>query len=66
MKPTTKKNPQENSILEQMHQVVANMLWSYDLNNQKLDEIDPFGEYLTNIVWAICCTYHITLEVLPN
>ena len=45
-KPTSKKNSQANSVLERVHQVVANMLRSYDLDNQDLDKLDPFGEYL--------------------
>eukprot|EP00957_Ditylum_brightwellii_P039898 3020680-Ditylum_brightwellii.AAC.1 len=35
-KPTFKKNPQANVILERIHQVVANMLRSFDLDNQEL------------------------------
>ena len=65
-KPTSKKNPQANSVLERVHQVVANMLRSYDLDNQDLDKLDPFGEYLNGIAWAIRCTYHTTLEATPG
>ena len=65
-KPTTKKNPQGNSILERIHQVVANMLRSFDLDNQELDEHDLFGEYLAQVAWAIRCTYHATLRATPG
>ena len=65
-KSTTEKNPQGNSILETIHQVVANMLRSFDLDNQELDEHDPFGEYLAQVAWAICCTYHTALEATPG
>eukprot|EP00957_Ditylum_brightwellii_P151339 11523908-Ditylum_brightwellii.AAC.1 len=61
-KLTTKKNPHVNSILERIHQVVANMLRSYDLDNQELDQIAPFSKYLATIVWENQCTYHTTLE----
>ena len=42
------------------------MLRSYDLDNQDLDKLDPFGEYLHGIAWAIRCTYHTTLEATPG
>eukprot|EP00957_Ditylum_brightwellii_P161887 12325174-Ditylum_brightwellii.AAC.1 len=64
--PRTKKNPQTNLIMERIHQVATNMSWSYDLDNQGLDAIDPFGEYLANIVWAARCTYNTTLGVTPS
>ena len=44
---------QGNSILQRICQVVANMLRSFDLDNQELDEHDPFGEYLAQVAWAI-------------
>jgi hypothetical protein len=65
-KSTTEKNPQGNSILETIHQVVANMLRSFDLDNQELDEHDPFGEYLALVAWTILCTYHTMLEAMPG
>ena len=65
-KPTSKKNPQANSILERIHQVVSNMLRSYNLDDQELDTLDPFSEYLNGIAWAIRCTFHTTLEATPG
>eukprot|EP00957_Ditylum_brightwellii_P032968 2499918-Ditylum_brightwellii.AAC.1 len=34
-KPTSKEKPQANAILERIHQNVANMLRSFDLDNQQ-------------------------------
>eukprot|EP00957_Ditylum_brightwellii_P003012 230277-Ditylum_brightwellii.AAC.1 len=42
------------------------MLRSFDLDNQALDKIDLFGEYLSSIAWAMQCTYHPTLEAMPR
>ena len=42
------------------------MLRAYDLDNQDLDEHDPFGEYLSGIAWAIRSTYHTVLDATPG
>ena len=37
----TTGNPQENSILERIHRVIANLIRTFDLNNTYLDEDEP-------------------------
>ena len=60
MKPTltTTKNPQANSPLEGVHQVILNMLVTKDFSNKVLDYIDPWGENLEYIAWAIRASDH--------
>ena len=62
---TTIKNPQANAPVERIHQVVRNMLLTRDLNNQVFDYIDPWGENLSSIAWAIRASFHSTLNATP-
>ena len=40
-KPITVRNPQANAIVERIHQVIANMVRTFDLEENYLDENDP-------------------------
>ena len=60
------KNPQTNVVLERVHQVVADMLRSKDLENYDLDQDDPWSEILASVAWAIRSTVHSTLEATPG
>ena len=37
-----------------------------DLNERVLDHIDPWGEILSSIAWAIRASYHSTLQATPG
>lgn len=63
-KPTSVKNPQANAILERVHQVVGNMLRTFELED--IIEDDPFDGILSAIAWAIRSTYHTTLQATPG
>ena len=43
-------NPQSNEILERIHQVLADCLWSFSLDEQTINEMDkdPFEEFLSS------------------
>ena len=60
-KPTTSHNPQANAIIERVHKVVSNMLRSFDLEQENLEEDNPFEYFLQSTAWAIRSTYHTTL-----
>jgi Integrase core domain len=64
-KPTTSHNPQANAIIERVHKVVNNMLRSFDLEQENLEEDNPFEYFLQSTVWAIRSTYHATLQATP-
>jgi Integrase core domain. len=51
---TTIKNPQSNAVVEHIHQVIDSMIKIQQLEDQVLDYVDPFGELLASIAWAIC------------
>ena len=48
-KPTTSHNPQANSIIERVHKVVNEMLRSFDLEKETLEEVNPFDYFLQSI-----------------
>ena len=64
-KPTTSHNPQANAIIERAHKVVNDMHRSFDLENENLEEDNPFDYFLQCTAWAIRSTYHTTLQATP-
>ena len=62
---TTIKNPQSNAVIECIHQVIDSMIKTQPLEDQVLDYINPFGEFLASIAWAMRSSYHRTLEATP-
>lgn len=55
-------NPQSNSVLERMHQILADCLRTFELEEKEIDsnEADPFEEYLAQAAYAIRCGFHAT------
>ena len=66
MKPTTTHNPQSNSIIERIHQVLNDMLKTEELESRELDPSRPFDEVLSAAAYAIRCTFHTTLQATPG
>ena len=64
-KPTSVKNPQSNSPVERIHQVLMNMFNTQGLNDRVFDFIDPWGEILSSIAWAVRASHHSTLDATP-
>jgi hypothetical protein len=64
-KPTRIKNPQANKISERLHQVLAQMLRTSELNMAKTITPDDVNVFLDNAAWAICSTYHTVLKASP-
>ena len=64
-KPTTIKNPQANSILERVHQVVANMLRCKNIPDLTVNTEDPWTDILSSVAFAIRSTHHSTLDATP-
>ena len=61
-KPTTVENPQGNSPVERIHQVVQNMIKTKELDKFVFDYIDPWAEVLSSVAWAIRASYHSTIK----
>lgn len=65
-KPITIRNPQANAIIERIHQVVGDMIRTYDTNAIDEDAENPFEGLTSAICWAIRSTYHTTLKATPG
>ena len=63
---TSVKNPQANALVEIVHKVILNMLVTNDLDNKVFNNIDPCGETLASILWAIRASYHLNIMFAPG
>ena len=64
--PITVRNPQANAIVEQIHQTLANLVRTFELENNYLDEEDPWKGILAAAAFAVRSTYHTTLQKTPG
>ena len=65
-RPTTVRNPCANSILEQIHQTMGNIIRTFSLHDQ--DDLiagDPWDGILAATMFALHMTYHTTLQATP-
>ena len=63
--PSTPYNPQSNGIIERVHQVLEDALRTFELEEQDLDESDPWTPFIAATCFAIRSTYHTTLGASP-
>jgi hypothetical protein len=63
---TSIKNPQSNAPVERVHQVLHNMIVTKDLDGRVFDYIDPWGEILSSVAWAVRASHHSTLNKTPG
>ena len=62
---TTVENPQANAPVERVHQVIHNMLVTKELDKHLFDYINPWGEFLSSIAWAIRTSYNSSTQATP-
>ena len=60
VKKATTANPKANSILERVHKVIGNMIRTFNLQENYLDEDDPWKGILAATAFAVRSTYHTT------
>ena len=65
-KSITVRNPQTNAIVEQIHQVIGNIIRTFDLEEHYLNEEDPWMGILAATAFAVRSTYHTTLKKTPG
>lgn len=65
-KPITVRNPQANAIVERVHQVIGNIIRTFELETNYLDEKDPWKGILTATAFAVRSTFHTTLKSTPG
>ena len=65
-KPISVRNPQANAIVERIHQVIANMIRTFELETNYLDQDDPWKGILSATAFAVRSMYHTTLKKTPG
>ena len=60
-KISTLYNPQSNTIIERVNQVLGNALRTFEFENRELDEKEPFEPFFTATAYATRSTYHTML-----
>jgi transposase InsO family protein len=65
-KPITVRNPQANAIVERIHQVIGNIIRTFELEDNYIEESDPWKGILCATAFAIRSTYHTTLQSTPG
>ena len=65
-KAITTRNPQANAIVERVHQAIGNIIRTFELHDNYLDEDDPWKGILAATAFAIRATYHTTLQKSPG
>ena len=65
-KPTTVKNPQANAILERIHQTLAAMMRTAEIDMAISVDPSDIDDFLSNAAWAVRSTYHTVLRSSPG
>jgi transposase InsO family protein len=65
-KPITVRNPQANAIVERVHQVLGNIIRTFELESNYLDEEDTWKGILSATAFAVRSTFHTTLRNMPG
>ena len=58
-------NPQANLIIERAHQTLGNVIQTFEPETSITDETNPWQGILAATMFALCATYHTTLQALP-
>jgi hypothetical protein len=61
------RNPQANAIVERAHQMLGNLIRSFQLQDKPYYDLDdPWGGILTAVAFTLRSTYHTTLQAMPG
>ena len=64
-KATTSRNTQDNSILERSHQIIGNMIKTFQIYNIDDLDNDPWSGILSSVMFGLKAKYHSTLKATP-
>jgi hypothetical protein len=62
----TVRNPQANAIVERVHQVIGNIIRTFELENNYLNDNDPWKGILSATAFAVQSTFYTTLQNTPG
>jgi hypothetical protein len=65
-KPSSKRKPRSNAILERTHQTIGKMLRAFEAENQPMDKSDPWSGILSAAAWAVRSACHAALQSTPG
>ena len=65
-KPITVRNPQSNAIVERIQQVIGNIIRTFELETNYMDEENPWKGILSATAFAVMSTFHSTLQSTPG
>ena len=65
LKVITTRNPQANAIVEKVHQMIWNMVRTFEPENNFLDKDDPWKGTFSAVAFAVRATIHTTLQKTP-
>jgi transposase InsO family protein len=65
-KPITVRNPKANAIVKRVHQVIGNIIRTFELENNYLDDNDPWKGILSATAFAVRSTFQTTLQNTPG
>ena len=63
--PSSPTNPQENAIIDRIHQVLGNLVLKYNLHETHVDDSDPWMEILVSAAFEVLSMYHRTKGKIP-
>jgi transposase InsO family protein len=64
-KPITTHNPQANSIIERVHQMIGNIIRTHQVGSAEINENDPWSGILAATMFATRATYHTITQAMP-
>ena len=65
-KHITKRNSQANAMVERVHQIIGNMIRTFEIqDNPDLDESGPWSGILTAVTFAVRSTVYTTIKATP-
>ena len=58
VKPITSRNPQDNSVLERVHQIIGNIIHTFNAQKIVSDDENPWDGILESIMFTLHATVH--------
>ena len=65
-RPASPGNPQANATIERMHQVLGNLVCTYNLQETYVDDAEPWMAILAAAAFAVRSMYHRTKQKSPG
>ena len=60
------RNPQANAIIERIHQTIGNIIRTFRMHSETINEDDPWTGILAATMFATRATVHTTLGATPS